>query len=243
MPSRPFVVVFTLVVAALLGACSVKNAHSINVSREGPTEIGKNDRVAVILASYIDCENSKSPACDAPKESASIESSFESCIGTAIRARVSSIVLLRAREVREKVFPGMTFTDSPHTESDILVALSDTATRTRMEALGLRYILVLHVVTRDGDGKWGVDGSGGRDGGVIGLTQQWERRSDYRALVVDIYEGKVAGTLEVSNAQHKAAGIGVAWIIPFPIFTVSTVEFQTCRELGLALGDFLNGQY
>ncbi len=224
MPSRPFVVVFTLVVAALLGACSVKNAHSINVSREGPTEIGKNDRVAVILASYIDCENSKSPACDAPKESASIESSFESCIGTAIRARVSSIVLLRAREVREKVFPG-------------------TATRTRMEALGLRYILVLHVVTRDGDGKWGVDGSGGRDGGVIGLTQQWERRSDYRALVVDIYEGKVAGTLEVSNAQHKAAGIGVAWIIPFPIFTVSTVEFQTCRELGLALGDFLNGQY
>src|SRR5258706_11100603 len=227
MPSRPFVIVFTLAVAALLGACSVKNAHSINISREGPTEIGKNDGVVAVLASYIDCENSKSSACDAPKESASVESSFEGCIGTAIRARVASIVLLRAREVREKVFPGMTFTDSPHTESDLLVALSDTATRTRMETLGLRYILVLHAVTRDGDGKWSVDGSGGRDGGVIGFMKQWERRSDFRAVVVDIYEGNVAGTLDVSNAQHKAGGGRISWSIPFPFLTNRSRESPT----------------
>jgi hypothetical protein len=243
MPSRPFVVVFTLAVAALLGACSVKNAHSINVSREGPTEIGKNDRVAVVLASYVECENSNSPACDAPKESASVESSFEGCIDTAISARIPAIGFGHPREIREKVFPGMKFTDSPRSEQDLLAALADPGTRNKMEALGLRYILVLHVETRDGDGSWAMSGSGGKDGGVIGFMKQWERRSDFRAVVVDIYEGKVAGTLDVSNAQHKAGGVGIAWIIPFPIFTISTVESQTCRELGLALGDFLNGQY
>ena len=62
-------------------------------------------------------------------------------------------------------------------------------------------------------------------------------------MVVDIYEQKVAGTLEVSNVQYKAAGVGITWIIPFPIFTISNVESQSCRELGLELGDFLNGQY
>lgn len=239
MSSRPFLIAFLLVVAELLSACSVKNAHHVNVSREAPTQIGKNDRVAVILASYIECENNNSPGCDAPKESAFVESSFASCLGTAIKARIPSIVLVNAHELREKVFPGIAFKDSPHGENDILVALSDPATRNQMEILGLRYFLVLHVETRDGEGKWTAAGSSG--GFAIG--KEWERKSDFRAIVVDIYERKIAGTIEVSNAQHKAGGIGIAWIIPFPIFTISTVESQSCRELGLELADFLNGQY
>ena len=80
MWSKPFFIVFPFVVAALLGACSVKNAHTVNVSREVPTQLGENDRVAVILASYIDCENTNSPGCGAPKETAFAESSFEHCI-------------------------------------------------------------------------------------------------------------------------------------------------------------------
>ena len=243
MWSKPFFIVFPFVVAALLGACSVKNAHTVNVSREVPTQLGENDRVAVILASYIDCENTNSPGCGAPRESAFAESSFERCVGTAMRARIPALVPMGAHEVREKVFPGMQFKDSPRSENDLLAALSDPATRNKMAMLGLRYIVVLHVETRDGEGQWSVEGSGGKDGGVIGLMKKWERRSDFQAMVVDIYEEKVAGTLDVSNAQHKAGGVGIAWIIPFPIFTISTVESQSCREIGLALGEFLNGQY
>ena len=162
MWSKPFFIVFPFVVAALLGACSVKNAHNVIVSREVPTQLGKNDRVAVMLASYIDCENTNSPGCDAPRESAFAESSFERCVGTAMRARIPALVPMGAHEVREKVFPGMQFKDSPRSENDLLAALSDPATRNKMAMLGLRYIVVLHVETRDGEGQWSVEGSGGK---------------------------------------------------------------------------------
>ena len=235
---KPLLFAFPLVFAALLSACSVKNANFVNSVRDAPTKIGKDDRIVVVLASYIDCGNNESPGCNAPKESASAESSFERCVGTAISARIPSIDLVRAHEFREKVFPGLGFKESPRTENDILAALSDPSTKARIEALGLKYILALQVETKDGEGEWGASGSAGA--AAIGKT--WIRTSQFKAIVVEINEAKKAGTVEASNAQHKGAGVGFIWIIPVPFYLLSAVESKSCRDLGLALADFLNGK-
>jgi hypothetical protein len=118
------------------------------------------------------------------------------------------------------------------------MALSDPALRNKMEVLGLRYILALQVETTDGEGKWDISGGGG----AAAFGKLWERTSQFKATVVDINEGKSAGTVEASNAQHKGAGVGFIWIIPVPFYMLSTVESQSCRNLGLALADFLNGK-
>lgn len=235
---RPFLIAFPLVFAALLSACSVSGGHHVNVSGDVPTAIGNNDRIVLVLASYIDCEDQNKPDCEAPKESASVESSFERCIGTAIRARIPSINIMRAREFREKVFPSLEFKDSPRSEDDLLVALADPATRTKMEVLGLRYILVLQVETRDGQRTWA---SGASQLGVA-FVHEWDRTSHVQVFVVDIFERKRAGTVDVSNVQRKGSGFGIALIIPFPIYYASNVESQSCRELGLELADFIKGK-
>ena len=144
MWSKPFFIVFPFVVAALLGACSVENAHTVNVSREVPTQIGKNDRIAVVLASYIN--------------------------------------------------------DSPREGNDLLAALPDPANRSELEALGLRFIVVLEVETRDENEKWAVPANAG--GFAVG--REWQRRSLFRAMVLDIQQRKRAGSIDVSNAQHRA---------------------------------------
>jgi hypothetical protein len=232
---RPFPLIF----AALLSACSVSGGHFADRKRDAPTEIGNNDRIVVVLASYIDCEDTTKPDdCKAPKESTAVESSIERCVGTAIRARIPAIDIMRAREFREKVFPGIEFKDSPRSEDDLLVALSDPETRNKMEVLGLRYILVLQVETSDGQRTWGW---GAGQGGVA-FVHEWDRRSHFQAIVVDILERKRAGILRVSNLQKKGSGFGIALIIPFPIYYASNVESQSCRELGLALADFLKGK-
>jgi hypothetical protein len=64
-----------------------------------------------------------------------------------------------------------------------------------------------------------------------------------RSRFFRLSDGGIGSVLEASNAQYNAAGVGVAWIIPFPIFTISNVESQSCREIGFAMGEFLNGHY
>jgi len=174
-----------------------------------------------------------------PKESASAESSFERCIGTATRARIPSIVLVRARKFREKVFPGIEFKDSPRSENDILVALSDPAVRTKMEVLGLRYVLVLQVRTQDWSGRLGL--AGGEVG--IGIGREWDRTSEFKAIVVDIPEARKVGNVVAGEGQLKGGGaFFFLLIIPIPYYIISNVESETCRHFGLALADFLNGK-
>jgi hypothetical protein len=158
-------------------------------------------------------------------------------VETAIRARISSIAPVRARKFRERIFPGMDFKDSPRSENDLVAVLSDPATRNNMAALGLRYVIVLHVKTSNQNERWdmGVAANG------FGGGKAWERKTEFEARVVDIYEQRIVGTVDVSNAQADVAGVGFfLFVIPFPIFAITTVESQSCRELGLELADFLN---
>jgi hypothetical protein len=75
-----------------------------------------------------------------------------------------------------------------------------------------------------------------------GVGEKWMKTSHFRAEVVDVKHGRVAGNLGAYAHGDEERGALMFLVIPFfPIISWSNTEKRACEALGKELARFVEG--
>jgi hypothetical protein len=168
-------------------------------------------------------------------EGATAEEDFMDCVGAKITSK-SGILVRSNEEFQDSMFPWFEPSTAPQRAEGVALLLERPRVRERIEASGVRYIVWVDGLTRETDSGGSIScaiGPGG--GGCIGFGW-WEKESDYDAVVWDLREAKMAGSVS-ANVVGTSALVGV--IVPLPF--IARVQGTACDRLADQLSAFLRG--
>ena len=190
-------------------------------SRTLATQISDHEAVVLLAKPHV--------------EGTASEDDFMDCVGDKISRR-SGIRVQANNDFQDSMFPWFEASTAPQRPEGMAQLLSRPAVRQRMEENGVRYIVWVDGVTRQTDSGGSIScaiGPGG--GGCIGFGW-WEKESDYDAVVWDLQESKLAGSVS-TNVVGTSALVGA--IVPLPF--IARVQGPACDRLAEQLGGFLHG--
>ncbi len=219
--------------AALLAAlcgCGAKPAI-VATERYLPTGMSPRESVVVLLD-----ESSENP--DAA-EALGRERSVARCLAEGMRSESPLLPVVPAKEFRAAIFPGKTFSEAPHDSAAFLAFLADEGSRRRVEALGVRYLVLAEMRTSRLGERLEFDG----DHGLWVIGKSWTRHSVLHASVIDVRRPGETGRLSSSSEGPAGFVLPVFVIVPLPPVPWSSfTETRSCAALGSAVARFLEGR-
>lgn len=157
-----------------------------------------------------------------------------SCVGQRLETRTGTFEIVPVAEVRLGFFPWLEPGTAPKTTGDLLHWLATPPVRSRMQALGVRYLLEFHGgTTTEMPGGGIVCGGGYGAGGCLGFA--WgSRQSAFRATLLDARAD--SPPLETGSSRRGGAYMP-AFILPVPI--MAATQRHACEDLRRRLRELL----
>jgi hypothetical protein len=172
------------------------------------------------------------------------EMEFERCLGEKLRERNKTLKIVSASQWRKAVAPGKRFADAPRSVDRILTAIDDHATKERVDAIKVRYVIVIDVESTDSETQSHSDFGGASGGMIFNTTTEWVHYATFTASVVDVREARMVGSISAnaSGTSGYSAGVVVLFIIPIPYVLPTSFagsEMAACSQLAVAVSDFI----
>ena len=148
------------------------------------------------------------------------------CVGRRLAQAQPSFQVIPADQVRLEFFPWLEPSTAPKSLEDLQRWAAEPAIRSKMRAIGARYLLEFHGGTKTDIPKGGIlCGAGFGAGGCFGFA--WgSRDSTFGATLLDTWEG---GTpLDASAMRHSGVYMP-AFVLPIPL--MAGTESKACEEL------------
>jgi hypothetical protein len=162
----------------------------------------------------------------------------ESCISAAVSDRQPQLRIVPAAEFVRVAFADLPPGGAPTDIKYLSAVLPHPLFRQRIAPLNLRYLIVVSGGTEAERSGGSFSGAAPRAFVIIG-GYVWDRKSSFRATIVDLHSTQPA-------AQAESVSAGRAWlffIMPSPIIlgAPAFTESRACAELGSAIASFLAG--
>jgi hypothetical protein len=217
--------VLVLGLAVILTLCSCITKSSVTANRYLPTGIGSQESMVVLLNSYSDDNETKS--------SESTEKEFENCLTQAMSAETPKLNSISAKDFRKDLFPGRSFEDAPRSPEAILSFFGNEARRKQAAKLGIRYLVVVDIITGDLDKSTEFQGQG--------VLIKWHRCSTFKAVILDMDNNLKSGDVHAAAWGDRGFGCTLPFpVVPFPFFT--RTESEACSIMGIAIHKFVMGR-
>jgi len=169
--------------------------------------------------------------------SISDERRLENCIWKAMQVSIAANSRTSAADFRKAVFTGLDYQSAPHTPQSILSSLSDPATRSRVQALHVRYIVVARSTTSNGTKKW--TSGGWKDLPAERFAADWLRVGTVEARVIDVSAATEVGAVVGMASEMASFRAAVVVIIPLVKPDMHHTYATACKAAGLKLGKFI----
>lgn len=237
--AAPQLVLLVFTATALLPLLSGCAHEAVGrASSEGTASpIGPGDKVVVLGEGHTDCVEDGSKPCSSPVHSESQERRLENSIWKAMQVSVTPNLRMPAADFRKTVFTGLDFQSAPHTPQTILTSLSDPATKSRLEASHIRYIVV--VGSKTSNGTKSVKTVDGGAMPAIGVEEQWRRVGTVEAHVIDVSGATEVGGVMGTASENAKTGAALVVIIPVVVPDIDHTYLEACKAAGLELGKLI----
>lgn len=153
------------------------------------------------------------------------EADFSSCVAGRLRSK--GLTIHPAEDFRDALFPWFEPRTAPLTTGRLPQLFSDQVVVDRLRRTGVRYVVWLDGITRDGDSEGGsmscaLSPAGG---GCFGFVY-WEKESAYEAALWDLQEMDVVGKvkLDASGTSYIPAVI-----VPLPF--IARPQAAACGDM------------
>lgn len=214
----------------VLCGCGAKPAF-VAAERYLPTGLSPRESVVILLD-----ESAENP--DAA-EARGRERSIARCLAEGMRSESPLLAVVPEKEFRAAVFPGKTFAEAPHNTAAFLAFLADEGSRRRVEAFGVRYLVLAEMRTSRVGERLEFAGRGW----MWAIGKFWTRSSVLYASVIDVRRPVEAGRLSSSSEGPAGFVLPVFVIVPLPPVPWSSwTETRACAALGSAVARFLEGR-
>jgi hypothetical protein len=148
------------------------------------------------------------------------------CVRLAIEASNPSLWTMPGARFRDAMYPWFEPETAPANADELTLLLARPAVRARLEALNVRYVVIVDANTTSRDEGFFFCGGGYGGAGCLGIGSQ-ALESTVKAAVWDIKRQTSAGKVS-STATGDNVSIGVV----VPLFFVSKTEEAACAGLG-----------
>jgi len=223
---------------ALLSACASPN-ETTSQNRAFPTGIDTSETVAVLVMSYEPCRPEQHLITGASLESICRESGresaqdeFENCLTDAMKRERPGIKTSASSNFLRETVAGMNINEMPADVEAFLKRFRDGPTTNGTP----RYVVIVKVTTRETHSRYRTEAVSP----VVGVTKETHRYTSLLAHVVDLKEGRLAGTVHSEASGIRKAGVFLVFlIVPIPVADGGSTEKTACRALGKALVQFI----
>ncbi len=159
-------------------------------------------------------------------------SDIEDCLTSRIRDVAPEVSIMPQRAVRDALFPLLEPATQPQDEQAFAKMLARDDVRARLNAHGLRNLIVFAGATRRDDwhGPF-LCGAGYGGGGCMGFA--W--RSEDTALDAALWSLDGSPTMHREAAKVESTSIVPAFVLPVPIMAQTRTE--ACHELGTRIAN------
>ena len=166
------------------------------------------------------------------------DNDVDKCIRSSMQKVNPELAFLSAKEFRDNLYPYFTASNMPHDSNGYKSVLGKAEVRQRIDALGVRYLIILTKGESDNTWHGGIlCGAAYGGGGCLGLSW-WDRKSELGLAIWDLRNQSYEGDL---GAIATGKGIMPALLLPIPVYAPAT-QSAVCKELGMRLGKLLSGQ-
>lgn len=204
----------------LLGGCVSSTVQEI---READTAMTAEETIAVLGRRTL-------------PSNAETEFSFVSCVSKRLSGGGDAINVIDEQAFRDALFPWFEPRTAPANTSDLPELISQPNLASRLEELGLRYLVWIEGDTDRTDSGGSLTCSVTTAGaGCFGFLT-WENDSSYEASVWDIENGTSVGKI---SSDAVGTSYMPAVIVPLPF--IARVRSSACNSLGDQLKSFLVG--
>jgi hypothetical protein len=115
---------------------------------------------------------------------------------------------------------------------ELKVLLGRSAVRTKIDHLGLRFVVAVSGGTTESEHKGGIlCGAGPQYGGCLGF-EWWDRETNLKAVVWDLKQAE-----EVEKVDVSASGTALMPAFAFPIPLIPTTETEACSILAKKIAE------
>jgi hypothetical protein len=237
----PAWVLFLCVVTFAAAGCASKGSGYI--TRAGPTSIGPDERIAIVLSDYHESGETLSV-------SAALEESLGRCVKKGMRKVDKGLKFVSPDDCRKSVYPARAFADSPRSTEALLESLKDAKTASCYHELGVRYLVSMSAdISKTGIEEShqhaGVCGAGSKGGGCLGAAEaSWYKKytSAFYGSLIDVNDASVAGRVVAADNSKTGGGLVVFFIVPLPYAEVAAPGTVACLELGRGLAQLILNQ-
>lgn len=161
-----------------------------------------------------------------------LASDVENCLTARIREVAPEVSIVPQRAVRDALFPLLEPATQPQTDEAFAKLLARDDVRARLNARGLRYLVVFAGGTRRDDWGGGIlCGAGMGGGGCLGFMWRGERTALAAAL------WSMDGSPAVRREAAKAEGTSVMPAFGLPIPIMAQTQTGACHELGTRIAN------
>jgi len=201
-----------------LGGCVTATVQEV---REAATGMSTNDSVVVLgRAGTV--------------RGAETEEDFVSCIGRNMGGGGNAVAVVSQQDFQDAMFPWFEPRIAPLATTDLPELLSQPEMASRLEEIGLRYLIWVDGSTQR------VDESGSMSctitpggAGCFGFLS-WENDSSYEASVWDVRNGRPVGKV---SSDANGTSFVPAVVVPVPF--IARVRAQACNSMANQLKSFV----
>ena len=226
---------FVAVLAFLLGACAQSETRQ-NFVQDHQQNIKPDEAVSILLNHYRRCRQSDQKGECADSSSEKVGQDFEYCVTASLLAERPKLNILPANEFRRIASPDNIFGSSPPTPEAINELLRDQDLKRRLNAVHLRYLVIVDVQATKGTNK-----ALAAAGIVLGVVAGMHWNSTITASIVDLRDGVQSGVATGNYAGSNwvpTFGLLLPLAMPGipPMRPMGPKESQACSEFGQTLG-------
>ena len=164
------------------------------------------------------------------------EEELVGCVSSSLKSDYPKLRVIPTNEFRQLAFPGLAAERTPSRPESFVLLLNHARFRNRVEKLGLRYVVVVGVLTKQSKpDTWGFCGSGyGGAGCLIAIVGDEESR--LAASIFDLRDTPRAHEFAETVTGHPfVAVIGI-----LPLYVPALTESRACAGLGKSIGNYLS---
>jgi len=233
--------VITFIGLMFFCSCAAQKTN-IMQKRNYSTGIEEGERVVVVLNTFH--------AYDKSIESEGEEEALGNCMSKGMMKTNRSLRMVAAKDFRRTVFANKKFEDSPRSSKVLLSFLSGPSTQSQVTELGLRYIIIVSVTTRESEARSHAEAGGSGGSGICVFGREWTKYYSMSADVLDVKYLRESGSIRASSSGTAGCGFftgvlgGSGYCLPVPpvpFYFSQRTEAEGCSSLGAAVMDFIKG--
>lgn len=216
------------VLTVMLAAGCTTSPHSVKVIRDADTDLVPGERMAIVLTRY------RREGTDI-SELEPVEGTLEPCVRLPMEEAGRNFMFLPPQEFRNAIPANALGAAGSKPPAGVLHELAAAPVAEKLAEARVRYVVLLDASYETSPARLGAH-SGGQGG--IAVVNEWRQYSTIEATILDLKYGKVSGSVRTRSIGAEGGGVGLIYIIPFPLYYNTMTESGNCGALGKELDNF-----